>query len=599
MKIKTIITLFLLFSTIPLFSQNEIKYQIALIEVQQNPEITESYQQAVKMYESYENNAKADAFANLPTSWFGSGFIIEGNNGRYFLVTNRHVTDFGERFSVKFTLENGIQMETDKVNVLYSPEYTDIALVELLDDSIPFSELALPISSISIQDGQNVWSAGFPAIMSTPVWQFSSGVITNNHVWLEDMPVSEESYLIQHSAPIDPGSSGGPLLIRNDNSYEVVGINTWKITGRSNTFFSIPSEILVEVLKDYASSSIKGSIEQNLMESVSRFLNDINNDNYNYQDSYIISDRLVAGYGFTVYENVRKSIIPSSAHELEKSFFLDSPLKTMQQTAYYKVFETLKDKEENWEISNIVVNQDSDNYSGKVEIYSLDEMYSLEFVFENGIWRLLYFPDLNNLHTPFHFAEESQDLPYQIYGSVLSLNLYIPIGFEPIVDYSLGYQYNFEIQKHFFMSLGLEFGRIEIPQSTFQSTEYAFRETFVAEGFNLSPYLGIGVLIPLDSNSSKNRYLGIEALSGYALLDFMEVPGYNGLERTTESLITTYPFYGLKASMEYSGKKRNKVGVGYSVGLFHYINLDMISYGNQYDFPDFFTLKLAGFIKFP
>lgn len=60
---------------------------------------------------------------------------------------------------------------------------------------------------------------------------------------------------MQHTAQVDAGSSGGPLLIRDENAaagFAVVGINTWKASDRENTNFAIPVHAIDDFLKNYS-----------------------------------------------------------------------------------------------------------------------------------------------------------------------------------------------------------------------------------------------------------------------------------------------------------------------------------------------------------
>jgi serine protease Do len=54
---------------------------------------------------------------------------------------------------------------------------------------------------------------------------------------------------IQIDAAINPGNSGGPLV---NTSGEIVGVNTFIIAGGDNLGFALPSEYLIESLKEYA-----------------------------------------------------------------------------------------------------------------------------------------------------------------------------------------------------------------------------------------------------------------------------------------------------------------------------------------------------------
>jgi len=71
----------------------------------------------------------------------------------------------------------------------------------------------------------------------TPLWQFSTGNVSNAVARFPrslDDPTMMGPF-IQHTAPIDPGNSGGPLLVAQadvPSGFAVAGINTLTGTWR-------------------------------------------------------------------------------------------------------------------------------------------------------------------------------------------------------------------------------------------------------------------------------------------------------------------------------------------------------------------------------
>jgi len=116
-----------------------------------------------------------------------------------------------------------------------------------------------------------VWSAGFPGLGSDPMWQLGKGTVTNARAKIKELLSPDISTLIQHSAQVDAGNSGGPLLTADSKSeagYSVIGINTWKATYRESTNFSIPASII----KSFVQRNIAGEKKQNIDERVKQFV---------------------------------------------------------------------------------------------------------------------------------------------------------------------------------------------------------------------------------------------------------------------------------------------------------------------------------------
>jgi hypothetical protein len=67
-----------------------------------------------------------------------------------------------------------------------------------------------------------------------------------------NMADPENTNFIQHTATIDSGNSGWPLLIEditNPTGYTVAGVNTWKIMYLQNVNFSIPAGTVLKIME--------------------------------------------------------------------------------------------------------------------------------------------------------------------------------------------------------------------------------------------------------------------------------------------------------------------------------------------------------------
>lgn len=164
----------------------------------------------------------------------GSGFIINDDGE---IITNAHVVNGATTIMVQMPSFGKHQFEVDLIGIM--PE-NDFALLRFRseDQAIIKSTLGkMPTVPLGDSDlvtrSQEVLALGYP--LGQQSLKSTTGVISGR-----------ESGKIQMSAPINPGSSGGPLL----NCFgEVVGINTATIMGAQNVNYIIPINDLKIFLK--------------------------------------------------------------------------------------------------------------------------------------------------------------------------------------------------------------------------------------------------------------------------------------------------------------------------------------------------------------
>ncbi|MBX3261592.1 MAG: trypsin-like peptidase domain-containing protein [Labilithrix sp.] len=177
---------------------------------------------------------------------FGSGFFLvrrtdEGGT-EVLVVTNRHVIELGDRADLE--LADGTSLGV--AEVVYANPIHDLAVLR------PKEELAVregfAFSRAPAKDQQVVIATGFPGLVGRPSYQTTKGYVSNESFKLDDG--SRPLTYLQHTAPIDPGSSGGPLT---DESGRVLGVNTLKVTGRDSVGLAVPSRFVLDTLRAAAS----------------------------------------------------------------------------------------------------------------------------------------------------------------------------------------------------------------------------------------------------------------------------------------------------------------------------------------------------------
>lgn len=155
----------------------------------------------------------------------GSGVVIAGDG---YVLTNAHVVDGAGR--VEVTLADGRTVEARPVG---GDRATDLAVVRVAASDLvhvrigPESELVR---------GQLVVAIGNPLGFDATV---SAGVVSATGRSLRGHDGRLVENLVQHTAPLNPGNSGGPLV---DFRGHLVGVNTAIIAFAQGMSFAIPSE---------------------------------------------------------------------------------------------------------------------------------------------------------------------------------------------------------------------------------------------------------------------------------------------------------------------------------------------------------------------
>jgi len=166
---------------------------------------------------------------------YGSGFFI---NDQGELVTNAHVIDqateiwlqiptLGKRIIIAYIV--GVIPERDLALLRVSKE--DLQFIQRELGNVPYLSLG---DSDLVRRSDDVLAVGYP--LGQTLLKVTSGEISGR-----------EQHLIQISAPINPGSSGGPLL---NVQAEVIGINAAGVTSAQNVGYAIPINELKIVLPD-------------------------------------------------------------------------------------------------------------------------------------------------------------------------------------------------------------------------------------------------------------------------------------------------------------------------------------------------------------
>ena len=155
----------------------------------------------------------------------GSGVIITPDG---YILTNDHVVRGAKRLTA--TLQDGTSLDAALIG---ADPATDLALIRADGSTLPYASIG---ESSALRVGQLVIAIGNPFGFQSTV---STGVVSALGRALRSSDGRLIEDIIQHTAPLNPGNSGGPLV---DSRGRVVGLNTAIIVMAQGIGFSIPSD---------------------------------------------------------------------------------------------------------------------------------------------------------------------------------------------------------------------------------------------------------------------------------------------------------------------------------------------------------------------
>ena len=164
----------------------------------------------------------------------GSGVVITPDG---YLLTNQHVVDGAPRVRTQFVDGRSVIAE-----VVGEDAATDLAVVRALASSLPSASV---VADEPVRVGQLVVAVGNPYGFQSTV---TAGVVSALGRSLRSRDGRLIEGIVQHTAALNPGNSGGPLV---DARGRVVGINTAIIAMAQGIGFAVPAATAHWVLSEF------------------------------------------------------------------------------------------------------------------------------------------------------------------------------------------------------------------------------------------------------------------------------------------------------------------------------------------------------------
>jgi serine protease Do len=186
-------------------------------------------------------------------NWYGSGVIIDKENGFYVILTNLHVLAFNEIYDSDLLTpeieQYSLEIKTARTNnwikiskILVNSKLKDFALIYIKEKDVG-EYPTLNLTQIQPLQGTKVYAMGHPSGLN---FTFTSGIISAFRKTKSYLGASYQ--LIQTDTAANPGNSGGPLI---DDKGRLVGIMVSKVSkkGIEGLNFAIPAQEILTSIK--------------------------------------------------------------------------------------------------------------------------------------------------------------------------------------------------------------------------------------------------------------------------------------------------------------------------------------------------------------
>jgi len=544
MKKLLTVAAFALFVSFGLSAQ--VKNYVGIVREKHLPSVDEFLDDLAASLKKRGYSSYADYIKAYREGGFGSGFVYVDKDGKNYVVTNRHVVSQAASASIEFENDDGSTTKFEDLTVLITDDDIDLAILSFAEGKNPF-KTGLSLNTTKLTDGQDVVSAGFPGLGGEPVWQFGKGSITNSSARIKDLIDPSISTVIQHSAQIGSGNSGGPLLIASKaapDGYEVVGINTWKAVGRDATNFSLPAALALRLIEKSKNPDSDDVMKNNRVEKLKSVLSDSALD---YTDLVkFVSYDLAAKEGEDCLDEVLRHASTKVINRVASEFAYN-PIEGLRYAVAYDIYgEFSGDKATDENLSKIVWQKEHGLYRISSTGEKKNKKKSLSGGSKKGKESSSGFPavEFNGLQRPYFLSIEGGPLLYKkdVEEQLLDNAIEIGINLCPLRNGIFGFGVELEHGK----VMGLQYNAIGVNPT--------LRFPLNFNVFCITPRAGAGLKLAVLEDPKLLGYfceLGIETSFNFGIPIIR--PGVVVTYRAVLNSVTTSETYIMNESVKGSG----------------------------------------------
>jgi serine protease Do len=371
-----------------------IRDYVGMISQTFHPDIVKFLEELKGDIEKRGYSAAARSIETYLKGESGTGFVYV-SGGRSYIITNYHVISQAYTLSITFEKPDGERTKFTDLTIIAADEEMDIALLAFAGGQNPFTE-GLAFYNQTLQEGDDVYSAGFPGLGAAMVWQLGRGMVSNSSVRFPEKEGSDKMLgpFIQHTAQIDPGNSGGPLLVQSQGvptGFAVVGINTRSARSRQAANFSIPLARVQAFLDASLMPQQKDELSQ-LNARIASFIEGLGEKGsvYTHIASFLSNDCAGENAEYALYEMLDSASVPVRNSILDE--FAYSPVDGMSYAVAWTIENALRSRTGAINVTTNSVNPAGNgNYTVVFNVNG--KTISSEWVNEYGIWRIKKFGD--------------------------------------------------------------------------------------------------------------------------------------------------------------------------------------------------------------